>query len=74
MLIMKVALLSCAFYLCFALVAELTFFALALWKDGFMYGFRSWGWAISSSLVWLLSTSLAFRIVVSGIRAKLNGR
>lgn len=33
MLIMKVALLSCAFYFGFALAVELAFFAVMLWKD-----------------------------------------
>ena len=33
MLIMKLALLSCAFYLGFALTVELAFFAVMLWKD-----------------------------------------
>src|SRR5262249_44578963 len=39
----KVALLSCAFYLGFALVAELVFFAVTLWKDGFGIFFTWWG-------------------------------
>jgi hypothetical protein len=33
MIFMKVALLSCAFYLAFVLVLELAFFAVMLWKD-----------------------------------------
>jgi len=36
MLIMKLALLSCAFYLAFALVAELVFFAVAHWRGGWL--------------------------------------
>lgn len=72
MLILKVAFLSCAFYLVLAAAAELVFFAIALWKDSVAYFFTWWGWAIWSGAVWLLSTSLAFRIVVSGIRAKLE--
>jgi hypothetical protein len=70
MLIMKVALLSCAFYLGIAVVVELAFFALALWKDSVGYFFTWWGWAAWSGAAWLVSTRLAFRLVVSGIRAQ----
>jgi hypothetical protein len=70
MLIMKLALLSCGFYLAIALVAELVVFAIALWKD-VAIGYTWWGWAVWSGAVWLVCTSLAFRLVVSGIRAKL---
>jgi hypothetical protein len=71
MLIMKLALLSCAFYLGFALAAELEFFAVTLWKDSVGIFFTWWGWAAWSGAVWLVSTSLAFRLVFGGIRAKL---
>jgi len=72
MLIMKLAVLSCAFYLGIALLAELAFFLLMAWKDSFGASFTGWGWAICSGAAWLLSTSLAFRLVVAGIRAKLS--
>ena len=71
MLIAKLALLSCAFYLGFVLIAELAFFAVTLWKDDVGIYFTWWGWAAWSSAAWLLSTSLAFYIVFSGIRAKI---
>ena len=71
MFIMKVALLSCAFYLAIALAVELAFFAVMLWKDSVFFFFTWWGWAAWSGAAWLVSTSLAFRLVVSGIRAKL---
>ncbi len=72
MVIMKLAVLSCAFYLGIALLAELAFFLITLWKDSFGVFFTWWGWAIWSSAVWLLSTSLAFRIFWGAIRAKLS--
>ena len=67
MLIMKLALLRCAFYLGIALAAELALFALALWKNGSAIFFTWWGWAAWSGAAWLVSTSLAFRLVASGI-------
>jgi hypothetical protein len=71
MLITKVALLSCAFYLGIALAAEVALFALALWKGGSAIFFTWWGWVAWSGAAWLVSTSLAFRLVVSGMRAQL---
>jgi hypothetical protein len=71
MFIMKIALLSCALYLGFALVAELAVVATLFWKDDVLIGFKWWGWTVWSGAIWLLCTSLAFRIVVSGIRTKL---
>jgi hypothetical protein len=72
MFIMKIALLSCAFYFGFALVAELAFFATLLWKDDVFIGFKWWGWTVWSGAIWLFCTSLAFRLVVSGIRVKIG--
>ena len=72
MLIMKLALLSCAFYLGFALVVELGFFAVTLWKDSVGIFFTWWGWAAWSGAAWVVSTSLAFRIVMAGIRARIG--
>ncbi len=43
MFITKIALLSCALYLGFALVAELAFFATQFWKDDVLIGFKWWG-------------------------------
>ena len=72
MFIMKIALLSCAFYLGLALLAELALFGLMYWKDGVFVSFTWWGWAVWSSAAWLISTSLAFRLVAAGIRARIS--
>jgi hypothetical protein len=74
MLILKIAVVSCALYLGFAIAAQLAFYALMLWKDGVFISFTRWGWTILSGAVWLISTSVAFRIVATGIHAKLSGR
>jgi hypothetical protein len=71
MLIMKLAVLSCAFYLAVALLAELAFFMVMLWKDNIGIFFSWWGWAAWSGAAWLIATTLAFRIVWGGIHAKI---
>jgi len=70
MLIVKLAVLTCAFYLGIALLAELAFFLVIWWNDGIGIFFTWWGWALWSGAAWLVSTSLAFRLVWGGIRAK----
>jgi hypothetical protein len=67
MFIMKLALLSCAIYLGLALIAELALFGLMYWKDGVFVSFTWWGWTVLSSAAWLVSTTLAFRLVMAGI-------
>ena len=71
MLIMRLALLSCAFYLGLALALELALFLLARWKGSAGFFFTSWGWTLFSVAIWLVSTSIAFRIVRGWIHAKL---
>jgi hypothetical protein len=72
MLIMKMALLSCAIYLSFALVAQLALIAFAHWKGGGIFLFNGWSWTLISGAAWLVSTSLAFRLITSGLRARLS--
>jgi hypothetical protein len=75
--IMRIAVLSCALYLGFVLLAEFAFFVVTLWKHGFgllTSWFSWWGWIIWSCAVWILSTSLAYRLVWAGIRAELSHR
>lgn len=69
MLIMKLALLSCAFYLGFALIVELANIGARM--KGLDLHLTSLGWTVFSGAIWLVSTSVAFRIVASGIRARL---
>jgi hypothetical protein len=70
-MLLRTALLSCAFYLGFVLVVELTLVAVARWKGSAGLFFNGWSWALFSGLIWLVSTSLAFRIIANWIRAKL---
>jgi hypothetical protein len=71
MLIIRLAVLSCAFYLVIALLAELASFAAMFLKHDVGIYFNLWGWLAWSAAAWLISTSLAFRIVTRGIHAKI---
>jgi hypothetical protein len=53
------------------LVVELVFIAVARWKGSAALIFNGWSWAWFSGMIWLVSTSIAFRIVKSWIHAKL---
>jgi hypothetical protein len=68
---MRLAVVSCAFYLVIALLVELAFFAATFWKQDVGIYFNSWVWVAWSSAAWLISTSLAYRIVTRGIHAKI---
>jgi hypothetical protein len=72
MFIMKLALLSCAFYLGFALVAELAFFATLLWKDDVIIGFKWWGWTVWSGAICVVCTSLENRAFSSGRQSRAS--
>ena len=70
-MLIRTALLSCAFYLGFVLAIELALIAVARWKGSAGLLFDGWSWALFSGVIWLVSTSLAFRIVRSWIHARL---
>ena len=68
---MKTAVLSCAFYLTFMLAVELALIGIARWKGSAGLSFHGWSWTLFSGVIWLISTSVAFRIVADWIRARL---
>lgn len=70
-MLIRTAVLSCAFYLGFMLALQLALIIWASWKGGAFLGFSGWSWAVFSGVVWLISTSIAFRIVAGWIRARL---
>ena len=51
MLMMRVALLSCAFYLGIALVAELAFYAVAHWVAGPLLGLKRPEWESDATTI-----------------------
>jgi len=63
-MIIKLALLTCGFYLAVALLMEATLLFVAHWKgEAGLFGTR-WGWIILFGLVWLLSFRLAWHFVI----------
>jgi hypothetical protein len=70
-MLMKTAVLSCAFYLAFVLAVELALIGITRWKGSVGILFNGWSWALFSGIIWLVSTSMAFRIVANWIRARL---
>jgi hypothetical protein len=72
MLITKLAVLTCAFYLGINVLVEAALFGLALWRGGVAIGFTyRVTTVIFFSLIWLLSFSLSWRIVVAPIFVKI---
>jgi hypothetical protein len=64
MLVIKLALVTCAFYLGIAILLEAAFFGIAMWKGGIMYTLTRPVWFVTFGLFWLLSFTLAWRIVM----------
>ncbi len=63
-MIIKLALLTCGFYLAIALLMQATMLFVALWKGEAMLYATRWGWIILFGLVWLLSFKLAWHFVI----------
>ncbi len=66
MFILKLAAVSCAFYLAAAVLREAVIFMISHFYGG-MGGFfpKRWGWIFIFGSVWLVSFLRAFRIVVT---------
>ena len=71
MVIIKLAVLTCAIYLAIALVLEAAFFALSVAKNGMLIGGGIRAWGVLFGVVWLVSFTAAFYILDASIRAKL---
>ncbi len=72
MLLTKLALVTCAFYLGLNILMEATVFGIAVWQGGVLFGFRSRTVVtLFFGLMWLLSFGLAWRIVITPILAKI---
>ena len=67
MFVLKLALVTCAFYLIAAICIEGVLFAVARWRGGYQIFFGNWTAiavaAAFSGSIWLASFLLAFRIV-----------
>ena len=77
MFILKLAVLTCAFYLLVAVILEAVFLAIVHWKGGVAWAFYNWtGIAVVVSfwgVIWLASFLLAFRIVFPNVWARVIG-
>jgi hypothetical protein len=72
MLFTRLAVVTCAIYLGLNLLLEAAVFALALWKGGAGIHFSSrTSMVVFFGAVWLLSFTLAWRIVAAPIFAKI---
>lgn len=70
MIVLKLAILTCGFYLGISILVETALFVAARMKEGFMFYATLRGWAVFFAIVWVLSFGLAWRIVVGGLRAR----
>jgi len=70
-MIIKLAVLTAAFYLGISVLIEATLFGLAAWKGSAGIFLPRWMWATVFAVVWLVSFSLAWHFFYAGIRAKL---
>ncbi len=71
MIILKLAVVTCAFYLAAAALMWAATIVLAHLLGGFGYSVTRWGWAALFGTVWLTSFLLSWRIVVTPILAKI---
>jgi len=67
-LIAKLALVTCGFYMLTAIVLEVGLLVLGYVKGGILYGTSYRVWAVGCAALWLLSFSLAWRIVMVPLR------
>jgi hypothetical protein len=67
-MLLRLALLTCAFYLAIAVLAEVGVFVAARIKGSFGYVASPWGWAVWSGVMWLISYSLAWRVIKAWVR------
>jgi hypothetical protein len=72
MMILKLAVLTCAFYLGISVLMQAALFGLAIWKDSAGVFLARWMWGAVFAVVWLTSFSLAWHFFYAGIRAKLR--
>ena len=71
MLLTKIALVTCAFYLGLNILLEAGILGLAVWKGGAGIHFARGGQYALFGILWLISFSLAWRIVTAGFLARM---
>jgi hypothetical protein len=68
MVLLKLAILTCTFYLGLAVIIQAGLHLAARLKGGVMYFAGPLGWAFVFGLIWLVSFSCAWQIVAGGMR------
>jgi len=68
---LKLATITCIFFLAMVFLLEIAFFGLGRLRNGFMYFASPLGWGIVFSLLWLASFSLAWRILSASLRGRV---
>ncbi len=61
-MILRLALLTCAFYLAIAILIEVASLILARLLGGFAISTKPWGWALIFGFMWLISFTLAWHV------------
>jgi hypothetical protein len=62
--LVRLALVTCAFYIGIALLIQAVLFGITAWKGGVFYTVNLWGWGLVFGIVWLISFVLAWRLMV----------
>ena len=71
-LIAKLALVTCGVYMLIAIILEVGLLVLTHVKSGIFYAISYRAWALSFAGLWLVSFSLAWRIVMVPLRARFH--
>lgn len=71
LLFIKLALVTCAFYLGINLILYCAFLALATWMGGAGFFFARSAQYLFFGLIWLASFSLAWRITMTPVLSKI---
>ena len=70
-LIAKAALVTCAFYVGISILLEALLLGLTFWKGGIVYSLNFKAWALIFCVIWLASFTLAWRVTIIPVLAKL---
>lgn len=63
-LILKMARVTCAFYLAGSILLEALLLGVVHWKGGIFYWFNFKSWALIFATIWLGSFALTWRVVM----------
>lgn len=68
----KLALVTCAFYLCFAVLLDAMMLGMTMWKGASGIYATKTAWLMFFGTAWLVSFLLSWRIVVVPIFARIH--